>query len=109
MLSGFALLDAEYILQTFCSLPYGSQVPGLQLMTTLKNSFIRCLLSQVTTDRAPPPFSYIPRASQVVPAPPLHALLVYLDDGGTGSLQDQCESNTPRGNLFSSHITMHAF
>lgn len=82
-------------LQTFCSLPlYGSQVPGLQLMTTLKDSFIPVSFKS-GHNRQGTSFSRIPSISGGA-CSSLHALLVATWMMGAGSLQDQCESNTTR-------------
>lgn len=76
MFFGFALLGAEYTLQSFCSLPQGFHYPGLQLITKLKNSFRRFLLRVRSQQKGHPPFSQIPRASQVVSALALYLRFV---------------------------------
>lgn len=69
---GFALLGAEYILHSFCSLPQGFHYSGLQLIPKLKNSFRRFLLRVRSQKKGHPPILLNPKAISGCAALTLH-------------------------------------
>ena len=78
MFSGFALLGAEYILQSFCSLPQGFHYSGLQLNLKLKNSFRRFLLRVRSQHKGHSHIILNPKGIWVVSALTLHLHFVSL-------------------------------